>query len=110
MTCVDICLHILKISLLPFMLQSIPENGTPEAAPVVNSTCQSLPQAPSSVPTQNTSPPVQPSEGPASLSAEQVRDYIELMKTARTHTSFSRSICFHLDIEEPFKVWRQKMK
>lgn len=53
-------------------LQSIPENGTPEVTPAATPTHQPQPQAPSSVPTQNTSPPVQPSEGPASLSAEQV--------------------------------------
>ncbi|KAM9362493.1 target of Myb1 membrane trafficking protein isoform 2-T2 [Symphorus nematophorus] len=51
--------------------RSIPENGTPEATSVAAPAHQSQPQAPSSVPMQNTSPPVQPSEGPASLSAEQ---------------------------------------
>lgn len=64
--------HSLTNFTAAFILQSIPENGTPEAAPVVTSTRESLPQAPPNVPTQNTSPPVQPSEGPASLSAEQV--------------------------------------
>ncbi|XP_070770658.1 target of Myb1 membrane trafficking protein-like [Enoplosus armatus] len=61
--------------------RSIPENGTPETTPVVAPSHQS--QAPSSVPTPNTSPPVQPSEGPASLSGEQeqkLRSELALVK------------------------------
>lgn len=54
-----------------FILQSMPENGTAETPPVV--TPQSQPQAPSSSPSLNTSPALQPSEGPVSLSAEQVQ-------------------------------------
>ncbi|XP_073332597.1 target of Myb1 membrane trafficking protein-like isoform X2 [Pagrus major] len=63
--------------------RSIPENGTPEATPVVTPTQQSQPQAPASVPTENTSPPVPSSEGPASLSAEQeqkLRSELALVK------------------------------
>ncbi|XP_070712451.1 target of Myb1 membrane trafficking protein-like [Pempheris klunzingeri] len=62
--------------------RSIPENGTPETTPVAAPTHPS-PQAPSRVPAQNTSPPVQSSEGPASLSAQQqqkLRSELELVK------------------------------
>ncbi|XP_028263565.1 target of Myb protein 1 isoform X2 [Parambassis ranga] len=51
--------------------RSIPDNGTPEATSVTPPTQQPQPQAPSSATSQNTSPPVQLSEGPVSLSAEQ---------------------------------------
>ncbi|XP_072240531.1 target of Myb1 membrane trafficking protein-like isoform X2 [Leuresthes tenuis] len=51
--------------------RSIPEDEPPEVTPVTAPTHQSQPQAPASVPSQNTSPPVQPSDGPVSLSAEQ---------------------------------------
>ncbi|XP_051241341.1 target of Myb protein 1 [Dicentrarchus labrax] len=63
--------------------RSIPENGTPETTPVAAPTHQAQPEAPASVPIQNTSPPVQPSEGPASLSAEQeqkLRSELALVK------------------------------
>ncbi|XP_032383372.1 target of Myb protein 1 isoform X3 [Etheostoma spectabile] len=63
--------------------RSTPENGTPGTSPVAAPTHQSLPQAPPSVPTQNTSPPVPSSEGPASLSAEQeqkLRSELALVK------------------------------
>ncbi|XP_035536905.1 target of Myb protein 1-like [Morone saxatilis] len=62
--------------------RSIPENGTPETTSVAAPT-QAQPQAPASVPIQNTLPPVQPSEGPASLSAEQeqkLRSELALVK------------------------------
>uniref|UniRef100_UPI0037E9A955 target of Myb1 membrane trafficking protein-like isoform X2 n=1 Tax=Semicossyphus pulcher TaxID=241346 RepID=UPI0037E9A955 len=51
--------------------RSIPENGTPEMTPVPAPTHHSEPQEHPSVPPQNTSPPVHPSEGPVSLSAQQ---------------------------------------
>ncbi|KAG8015103.1 Target of Myb protein 1, partial [Nibea albiflora] len=51
--------------------RSIPENGTPEAPPVATPTPQLRQEVPSSVPTQSTSPPVQPSERSGSLTAEQ---------------------------------------
>ncbi|XP_077936447.1 target of Myb1 membrane trafficking protein isoform X4 [Gasterosteus aculeatus] len=51
--------------------RSIPENRTPDANPVAAPTPESRPEAPSSAPTQRTSPVVLSSEGPASLSAEQ---------------------------------------
>ncbi|KAL7404956.1 hypothetical protein ABVT39_021628 [Epinephelus coioides] len=63
--------------------RSIPENGTAETTPAAASTQQSQPQAPSSVPTQNTLPPVESSEEPASLSAEQeqkLRSELALVK------------------------------
>ncbi|XP_045903474.1 target of Myb protein 1-like isoform X2 [Micropterus dolomieu] len=63
--------------------RSIPENGTPETTPVAAPPLRSQPQASSSVPTQNTTPPVQPSEGPVSLSAEQeqkLRSELALVK------------------------------
>lgn len=76
MKCTRYCLPLRCTSVTDvtavFFLQSIPENGTAEATPVVTPTQQSQPQAPASVPTQNTSPTVPSSEGPASLSAEQV--------------------------------------
>lgn len=53
-------------------LQSIPENGGPEVSPNVTCTRQSPPQTPASVPSQNSSPPVQPGEGPLSISPQQV--------------------------------------
>ncbi|XP_047435449.1 target of Myb protein 1-like isoform X2 [Mugil cephalus] len=61
--------------------RSIPENGTSETAPA--NAQQSQPQAPSRAPSQNHSPPVQPSEGPVSLSAEQeqkLRNELALVK------------------------------
>ncbi|XP_076585831.1 target of Myb1 membrane trafficking protein isoform X2 [Chaetodon auriga] len=63
--------------------RSIPENGTPEVTPAATPTRQPQPQAPSTVPTQNASPPVQASEGPVSLSAEQeqkLRSELALVK------------------------------
>ncbi|XP_070834169.1 target of Myb1 membrane trafficking protein-like isoform X2 [Chaetodon trifascialis] len=63
--------------------RSIPENGTPEVTPVATPTHQPQPQAPSRVPAQNASPPVQASEGPVSLSAEQeqkLRSELALVK------------------------------
>ncbi|XP_039665905.1 target of Myb protein 1-like isoform X3 [Perca fluviatilis] len=63
--------------------RSTPENGTPETIPAAAPTHQSQPQAHSSVPTQNTSPPVPSSEGPASFSAEQeqkLRSELALVK------------------------------
>ncbi|XP_044045953.1 target of Myb protein 1-like isoform X2 [Siniperca chuatsi] len=63
--------------------RSIPENETPETTPVAAPLHQSQPQAPSSVPTQNTSPPVQPTEAPVSISAEQgqkLRSELALVK------------------------------
>lgn len=54
-------------------LQSIPENGSPEVSPNVTCTQQSPPQTPASVPSQDSSPPVQPGDGPLSLSPQQVR-------------------------------------
>ncbi|KAM9314056.1 target of Myb1 membrane trafficking protein isoform 2-T3 [Pholidichthys leucotaenia] len=51
--------------------RSSPENGTSETAPAAVSTLQPQPQTSSSAPSENISPPVQPSEGPVSLSAEQ---------------------------------------
>ncbi|XP_029296946.1 target of Myb protein 1 isoform X2 [Cottoperca gobio] len=51
--------------------RSTPEDRTPETAPAAAPTHQPQPQALSSVPSQSTSAPVQSSEGPASLSAEQ---------------------------------------
>nr|XP_046260184.1 target of Myb protein 1-like isoform X2 [Scatophagus argus] len=51
--------------------RSIPENGTPEATTVPTPTHEPRPQAPPSVPTQNSSPPVQPGDVPSSLSTEQ---------------------------------------
>uniref|UniRef100_G3Q5S6 Target of myb1 membrane trafficking protein n=1 Tax=Gasterosteus aculeatus TaxID=69293 RepID=G3Q5S6_GASAC len=53
------------------LIQSIPENRTPDANPVAAPTPESRPEVPSSAPTQRTSPVVLSSEGPASLSAEQ---------------------------------------
>lgn len=53
-------------------LQSIPENGSPEVSPDLACT-QSAAQTPTSVPSQNAAPPIQPGEGPASLSPQQVR-------------------------------------
>lgn len=66
-----------------FISQSIPENGTPEATPVVTSTQPSPAQAAPGVPTQNASPPVRPSEPPGSLSAaqeEKLRKEMALVK------------------------------
>lgn len=63
--------------------RSIPENGTPETSPAAAPTPQSQPQAPPRVPTQTTSPPVQSSGGPASLSADQeqkLRSELSLVK------------------------------
>ncbi|XP_044202296.1 target of Myb protein 1-like isoform X1 [Thunnus albacares] len=63
--------------------RSIPENGTPETTPVTTPPHQPQTQASTSAPIQNTSPPVQPSEGPASLSAEQeqkLRSELALVK------------------------------
>uniref|UniRef100_A0A3P8TNR6 Target of myb1 membrane trafficking protein n=1 Tax=Amphiprion percula TaxID=161767 RepID=A0A3P8TNR6_AMPPE len=63
--------------------RSIPENGTPEATPVTAPTSQSQPAAPLSAPSQSSSTPVQPTEGPASLSAEQeqkLRSELALVK------------------------------
>ncbi|XP_074484950.1 target of Myb1 membrane trafficking protein isoform X1 [Sebastes fasciatus] len=63
--------------------RSTPENGTPETTQVAAPAQQSQPQAPSSVPAENTSPPVQPSEGSGSLSAEQeqkLRSELALVK------------------------------
>ncbi|KAM8879970.1 target of Myb1 membrane trafficking protein isoform 2-T2 [Spinachia spinachia] len=52
--------------------RSIPENRTSDVTnPVAALTPESQPEAPSSVPTQSTAPPVLSSEGPASLFAEQ---------------------------------------
>lgn len=51
-------------------LQSIPENGSPEVSPDL--TQQPAAQTPTSVPSQNASPPIQPGQGPASLSPQQV--------------------------------------
>lgn len=53
-------------------LQSIPENGSPEVSPDLTCTPQSAAQTPTSVPTQDASPPIQPGQGPASLSPQQV--------------------------------------
>ncbi|XP_056228919.1 target of Myb1 membrane trafficking protein-like isoform X1 [Seriola aureovittata] len=63
--------------------RSIPENGAPETTAVAPPTHQSQPQAPSAASTQTPSPPVQPSEGPVSLSAEQeqkLRSELALVK------------------------------
>ncbi|XP_071360510.1 target of Myb1 membrane trafficking protein-like isoform X2 [Trachinotus anak] len=63
--------------------RSIPENGTPETTTVAPPTHQPQPQAPSAASTQSTPPPVQPSEGPVSLSAEQeqkLRSELALVK------------------------------
>ncbi|XP_026159450.1 target of Myb protein 1 isoform X2 [Mastacembelus armatus] len=64
--------------------RSIPENGTPESAPVAALTPQSQQQAPSSIPTQDMSSPAQPSDqGPVSLSEEQeqkLRSELALVK------------------------------
>lgn len=54
------------------ILQSIPENGTPEVTPAATPTHQSQPQAPASAPSENNSAPVQTSDGPGRLSPEQV--------------------------------------
>lgn len=54
-------------------LQSIPENGSPEVSPDFTCTRQSAAQTPTTVPSQNASPPIQPGQGPASLSPQQVR-------------------------------------
>ncbi|KAM4603673.1 target of Myb1 membrane trafficking protein isoform 2-T2 [Polymixia lowei] len=51
--------------------RSIPENSSPETAPVSASPRQSQQEAPPPAPTQNPLPPVQPSEGPVSISPEQ---------------------------------------
>uniref|UniRef100_A0A1A7XA43 Target of myb1 (Chicken) n=1 Tax=Iconisemion striatum TaxID=60296 RepID=A0A1A7XA43_9TELE len=51
--------------------RSIPESETLETTPVAASTHQPQPQAPASSPSPNTSPPVQPSDGPVQLSPEQ---------------------------------------
>ncbi|KAM4584251.1 target of Myb1 membrane trafficking protein isoform 2-T2 [Odontesthes bonariensis] len=51
--------------------RSIPEDETPGVTPATAPTDQSQPQAPASVSSQITSPPVQPSDGPVSMSAEQ---------------------------------------
>ncbi|XP_040002883.1 target of Myb protein 1-like isoform X2 [Xiphias gladius] len=63
--------------------RSIPENGTPETTAVAPATHQSQPQAPPRASPQNTLPPVQPNEGPVSLSAEQeqkLRSELALVK------------------------------
>ncbi|KAF7652668.1 hypothetical protein LDENG_00093080, partial [Lucifuga dentata] len=63
--------------------RSIPENGTPETTSVSAPPHQPQPQPPPSVPTQNTLPPVQPSDGPVSLSAAQeqkLRSELALVK------------------------------
>ncbi|XP_037327495.2 target of Myb1 membrane trafficking protein-like isoform X2 [Pungitius pungitius] len=63
--------------------RSIPENRTPDAIPAAAPTPESRPEAPSSVPTQSSSPAVLSSEGPASLSAEQeqkLRSELALVK------------------------------
>ncbi|KAL6110552.1 tom1 [Pungitius sinensis] len=63
--------------------RSIPENMTPDAVPAAAPTPESRPEAPSSVPTQSSSPVVLSSEGPASLSAEQeqkLRSELALVK------------------------------
>ncbi|XP_029917601.1 target of Myb protein 1 [Myripristis murdjan] len=63
--------------------RSIPENGSPEAATVTATTRPSQPQAPSHAPTQSTSPPIQPGEGPVSVSPEQeqkLRSELALVK------------------------------
>lgn len=52
-----------------YSLQSIPENGSPEVLPNITCTQQA---PPASVPSQNSSPPVQPGQGPISLSPQQV--------------------------------------
>lgn len=71
---IDLCTNCAFVANLTaaFIFQSIPENGTHEPTPVAPPTQQSQPQAPSGAPAQNAPPPVQPNEGPASLSAEQV--------------------------------------
>eukprot|EP00066_Takifugu_rubripes_P022029 XP_011611295.1 PREDICTED: target of Myb protein 1-like isoform X3 [Takifugu rubripes] len=51
--------------------RSIPENGSPEVSPDLTCTQQSAAQTPTSVPSQNASPPTQPGQGPASLSPQQ---------------------------------------
>lgn len=53
-------------------LQSIPENGSPEVSPDLTCARQPAAQTPTSVPSQNASPPIQPGQGPASLSPQQV--------------------------------------
>ncbi|GAA6220316.1 target of Myb protein 1-like [Lates japonicus] len=63
--------------------RSIPENGTPETTAVAAPTHQSQSQAPPGASTQNTSPPVQPSEGPVTLTAEleqKLRSELALVK------------------------------
>ncbi|XP_019939965.1 target of Myb1 membrane trafficking protein-like isoform X2 [Paralichthys olivaceus] len=63
--------------------RSIPENGTPDTTTVAPPAHQSQPQAPSGATTSNASPPVEPNESPASLSAEQeqkLRSELALVK------------------------------
>ncbi|XP_047190068.1 target of Myb protein 1-like isoform X5 [Scophthalmus maximus] len=65
------------------LIQSIPENGTPEMAAVAPATHPPQPQVPPEATTLNTSPPVQPNERPESLSAEQeqkLRSELALVK------------------------------
>uniref|UniRef100_A0A1A8J4K6 Target of myb1 (Chicken) n=2 Tax=Nothobranchius kuhntae TaxID=321403 RepID=A0A1A8J4K6_NOTKU len=51
--------------------RSIPESETSDTTPVAASAPQPQPQAPASTPSENTSPPVQPGDGPVQLSPEQ---------------------------------------
>ncbi|XP_026216167.1 target of Myb protein 1-like isoform X2 [Anabas testudineus] len=63
--------------------RSIPESETPETPTAAVLTLESQPQASSSNPSLNPSPPLQPSEGPVSLSAEQeqkLRSELALVK------------------------------
>ncbi|XP_067354228.1 target of Myb1 membrane trafficking protein-like isoform X1 [Channa argus] len=63
--------------------RSIPENESPETAPTADLTPQSELQAPFIAPSQNSSPPLQASDGPVSLSAEQeekLRSELALVK------------------------------
>ncbi|XP_034443537.1 target of Myb protein 1-like isoform X2 [Hippoglossus hippoglossus] len=63
--------------------RSIPENETPDTTAVAPPAPQSQPQAPSEATTLNASPPVEPNERPASLSAQQeqkLRSELALVK------------------------------